>query len=83
LTGRPGSRKDEILRRAGIDPVRVDKRPLSEVLDDYIPYAKWERQAEAMRRAGYYNHQDLLENWPENEQANPRARLRRRSRKEK
>lgn len=32
---------DEILKRGGIDPVRADRRPLSEILEDEIPYARW------------------------------------------
>lgn len=57
------TRRDEMLRRARIDPVRVDTRPLSAIMDDFIPYEKWEKQSELMRRAGYRNHQELLLKW--------------------
>ncbi len=32
------------MRRSGFDPIRLDKRPLAEILDDEIPYEKWEKE---------------------------------------
>jgi len=30
------------MKRGGIDPISMDRRPLSQVLNDEIPYHKWE-----------------------------------------
>lgn len=54
-------RKAELLRRAGIDPIRVDTRPLSIIMDDEIPYQRWERELQVIQRAGYRNWLALLE----------------------
>jgi len=32
----------EWCRRTGRDPMRYDRRPLSEIMNDEIPYEKWE-----------------------------------------
>lgn len=37
-------RKHEIMRRAGRDPVWADRRPLSEIMNDEIPYERWENE---------------------------------------
>lgn len=39
------TRKAEIMKRGGIDPIRVDKRPLHEILDDFIPEGRWNMEA--------------------------------------
>lgn len=49
----------ELLRRAGIDPAVVDSRPLNVIMNDEIPYAKWDKQANLMKRAGYKDWQDF------------------------
>jgi hypothetical protein len=58
-------RRMALLKRGGIDPMRLDKRPPRVVfpMNDDVPWARWERQAEAMRRAGYADYQDFLANW--------------------
>jgi hypothetical protein len=61
-------RQQELLRRAGIDSVRVDRRSLGEIMNDEIPEARWRRQAAIMQRAGYTDYADFLTNWPVNEQ---------------
>lgn len=30
------------MKRAGFDPMRLDPRPLCEIMDDFIPYERWE-----------------------------------------
>jgi hypothetical protein len=37
-------RRNELLRRVGIDLIRVDRRSLAEILNDEIPYEKWENE---------------------------------------
>lgn len=37
-------RTSDLLRRAGIHPIALDKRPLSEVFNDEIPYRRWARE---------------------------------------
>ncbi len=49
----PTSRQLELLRRAGRDQYAIDKRPLCEILNDEIPYARWEKALNVLRRAGY------------------------------
>lgn len=39
----------ELLKRTGFDPMRFDRRPLSEALNDEIPYARWEAEAKARK----------------------------------
>lgn len=55
------TKKDNVLRRAGIDPVAVDPRSLSEIMDDSIPYERWNREQLVIKRAGYENWIELLE----------------------
>jgi len=43
--------------------MRLDQRPLTQIMNDEIPYARWNRQRETMRRAGYADYQDFLTNW--------------------
>ena len=38
-----------LLKRAGVDPVTVDKRSLGEIMNDSIPYEKWENDRIAAR----------------------------------
>ena len=37
----------DLLRRAGIDPIAADRRPISEILDDCIPEARWAEEKAA------------------------------------
>jgi hypothetical protein len=37
-------RKIELMKRGGIDPISMDRRPLSQILDDHIPYERWEQE---------------------------------------
>lgn len=53
-------RRAELLRRAGRDPVRYDKRPLHAILDDEVPYQRWIRERELIKRAGYDTWQKYL-----------------------
>lgn len=53
-------RRAEMLRRGGIDPIRLDKRPLAVIMGDCIPEAKWERQLQIIQRAGFKDQQDCL-----------------------
>jgi len=53
-------RRAELLRRSGADPLRFDKRPLKAIMKDEIPYARWERERETIRRMGYRGWQHLL-----------------------
>jgi hypothetical protein len=43
-------RQVEMLRRGGIDPIRLDRRSLSEILNDHIPYERWARDARRKAR---------------------------------
>jgi len=43
-------RQAEALRRGGIDPIRVDRRPLSEILNDEIPYQRWTDEKEKNKK---------------------------------
>jgi hypothetical protein len=54
-------RKAELLRRAGKDPVVLDTRSSGEVLSDEIPYARWAKELNVIKRAGYRNWLALLE----------------------
>lgn len=54
-------RRNEMLRRAGIDPAQIDARPLSVIMDDEIPFTRWEREEVLIQRAGYRNWLALLE----------------------
>jgi hypothetical protein len=42
-------RKTELLRRGGIDPLRGDRRPLSQILNDEIPEKRWSDEAKARK----------------------------------
>lgn len=53
-------RHAEMLRRGGIDPIRLDKRPIGVIMGDEIPYEKFERQWAAIQRAGFKDHQEFL-----------------------
>jgi hypothetical protein len=44
-------RQAELIRRGGIDPIRVDTRPFGEIIDDEIPYARWERERKRRKNA--------------------------------
>jgi hypothetical protein len=46
-------RSEELMRRAGIDPVSRDPRPLAEIMDDYIPYGRFAMETYLLRRKGY------------------------------
>jgi len=35
-----------MIKRSGKDPLLFDKRPLSEIMDDYIPEDRWQREKE-------------------------------------
>jgi hypothetical protein len=54
------NRRTEQLRRAGRTPEWADKRPLNEVMNDEIPYARWEKQAALIERAGFTSWVELL-----------------------
>jgi len=41
------------MERGGLDPILLDRRPLHQILNDEIPYAKWDRQLYLIKRAGY------------------------------
>lgn len=49
-----------LLRRAGKDPIAFDPRPLAEIMNDCIPYERWERELRIVQRAGYRNRIDAL-----------------------
>ena len=53
-------RRAELLRRAGKDPIVLDRRPLSVIMGDSFPYDKWEKQQRIITRAGYHTWEDLL-----------------------
>jgi hypothetical protein len=36
---------EEAIKRFGLDPLRFDRRPMYEILDDEIPYERWAREA--------------------------------------
>jgi hypothetical protein len=38
------------MRRGGIDPMRLDRRPLSEIMNDSIPYGRWAMEEYLKRR---------------------------------
>lgn len=46
-------RRAELVRRGGLDPVMLDTRPLHQIMNDEIPYAKFDRQLRLINRAGY------------------------------
>lgn len=48
------------MERGGVDPLRFDKRPYSEIMNDEIPEARWERERITLRRAGYWDWQCYL-----------------------
>ena len=39
----------EMIKYTGFDPLRFDCRPLNEVLNDEIPYQRWEQEAKARK----------------------------------
>jgi hypothetical protein len=49
-----------MLKRGGIDPIRIDRRALSEILNDEIPYARWAKEQSRLERAGYAGWRDFL-----------------------
>jgi len=50
-----------MLEQAGRDPaVWGVKRPLNEIMNDEIPYERWERELERLTRAGYADWGDFL-----------------------
>lgn len=53
-------RRDEMLKRGGRSPVWGDRRPLSVIMRDEVPYVKWEHQLAIIQRAGYDDHQQFL-----------------------
>ena len=53
-------RRAEMLKRGGIDPIRLDHRPLSVIMGDAVPYDKFERQWALIQRLGYKDHQEFL-----------------------
>lgn len=60
MTTTDDERRAEIMRRGGIDPIRVDRRPLSVIMGDEIPLRRWQHERYILRRAGYRNRQDWL-----------------------
>lgn len=54
-------RRAEMLRRGGIDPIRLDKRPIGLIMGDAIPYANWARQWFLIKRLGFKDHQHFLQ----------------------
>lgn len=49
-----------MLRRAGKDPVTLDARPLSVIMNDEIPYLRWAREQQVLVRTGHANWVELL-----------------------
>jgi hypothetical protein len=39
----------EMIKRTGFDPLRFDRRPLTEIMDDEIPYRRWADEAKARK----------------------------------
>ncbi len=33
------------MRRGGIDPIRADRRPIEQIMNDFIPYGRWAMEA--------------------------------------
>ena len=58
---RTTTRREEALKRAGIDPITVDKRPLSEIMNDEIPYLKWAKEMAVLVRTGHKSWVELLQ----------------------
>jgi hypothetical protein len=54
------SRRDDMLRRAGKDPIEYDRRPLNIIMNDEIPEARWEREFEIVKRAGFESLVEML-----------------------
>lgn len=55
------ARKQAIIKRAGRDPIELDKRPAHVIMNDSPPYRKWERQQAVINRAGYRTWAELLQ----------------------
>ena len=53
-------RQAAMLKRGGIDPIRLDRRALSLIMGDAVPYEKFERQWGLIQRLGYKDHQQFL-----------------------
>jgi hypothetical protein len=53
-------RQQEVLKRGGIDPVRLDRRALGAIMNDEIPEARWAKQWFLIQRAGYKTYQQYL-----------------------
>jgi len=49
-----------MLKRAGIDPIRVDPRPLSEIMNDEIPYERWDEELCQIKEMGHQSLTDYL-----------------------
>lgn len=54
------ARKLELLKRAGKDPVVIDKRSSAEIMKDEIPYLRWAKEQLVIVRAGYRTWCELL-----------------------
>ena len=54
------TRRQELARRAGKDPIVLDTRSSEEILNDRIPYDRWERERKVINRAGYRTWEELL-----------------------
>lgn len=57
---RKTDRRTELLKRGGIDPIRADTRPFHVIIGDEVPYEKFEKQFELVKRAGYTSWQKYL-----------------------
>lgn len=53
-------RKAQMMKRGGIDPMRADRRPLNIVMNDEIPYERFENQYRRLRRTGYDGWEQYL-----------------------
>jgi len=49
-----------LIQRAGKDPIILDTRPLSVIMNDCIPYDRWEKEKVVINRAGYPSWFELL-----------------------
>lgn len=48
------------MERGGVDPLHFDKRPLTEFLNDEIPYTRWKRELKDLKRKGYFSWRHYL-----------------------
>lgn len=58
--GQLDAKRAQLLKRAGIDPIRLKVGSISTLIEDHIPEAKWQRQLALLRRMGYDSYQSLL-----------------------